>query len=78
MQEQRRTALMFAAKHRCMEIVQMLLKYKPDVHIKDSVSPMINSLGLRLLVMALFYRKTRPYLIWQRHQRFNIVSENHQ
>lgn len=42
---------MFAAKQGCKEIIQMLLKYKPDVHIKDSVNEMIticNYLSLSL------------------------------
>ena len=33
---------MFAAKNGVFSIVKLLLKYKPDVNIKDSVSQMLN------------------------------------
>ena len=38
LQKERRTALMFAAKNGIFSIVQLLLKFKPDINIKDSVS----------------------------------------
>ena len=37
-QKERRTALMFAAKNGVFSIVKLLLKFKPDVNIRDSVS----------------------------------------
>ena len=37
-QKERRTALMLAAKSGTFSIVKLLLKHKPDVNIKDSVS----------------------------------------
>ena len=37
-QKERRTALMFAAKNGVFSIVKLLLKFKSDVNIRDSVS----------------------------------------
>jgi hypothetical protein len=56
LQKERRTALMFAAKNGVFSIVQLLLKFKPDVNIKDSVSVVIlfNLLKLYSTHMTLF------------------------
>ena len=43
MQKERRTALMLAATNGAFSIVKLLMKHKPDVNIKDSVSARIVS-----------------------------------
>ena len=54
LQEETRTALMYAAKHGIFTIVKLLLRYKPNVHVKDSVSQiMITVLCVLMLLVTM-------------------------
>ena len=76
MQTERRTALMFAAKNGVFSIVTLLLKYKPDVSIKDSVS-YYYTIGYYgpWQEYCEFYRATKLHSNWQQLPRFDTVSE---
>ena len=69
---------MTAAKSGAFAIVELLLKYKPDVDIKDSVSQVVIIITLCLIDMTpdFSYRKTKLHAIWQQIQKFDTVSKN--
>lgn len=81
LQKERRTALMFAAKNGVFSIVQLLLKFKPDVNIKDSVSYHIieylkHCHSTHLIHYCLStYRATKLLSTWHRVLRSDTVSK---